>query len=76
MVHNAYIQSTSNINMYIQNKCIQIHKNQSVVINLMKVSIFDLVKPSMLYISHFANKSILSSGFSLLTLPINVDNFC
>ena len=47
--------------MYIQNKYIQIHKNQSVVINLMKVSIFDLVKPSMLYISHFANKNILSS---------------
>ena len=47
--------------MYIQNKFIQIHKNQSVVINLMKVSIFDLVKPSMLYISHFADESILSS---------------
>ena len=45
--------------MYIQNKYIQIHKNQSVSINLMKVAIYDLVKPPMLYISHFANKSIL-----------------
>ena len=61
MVHNTYIQYTWNINMYIRNKYIQIHKNQSVAINLMKVSIFDLVKPSMLYISHFANRSILRS---------------
>ena len=45
--------------MYIQNKYIQIHKNKSVSTNLMKVPIFDLVKPPMLYISHFANKSIL-----------------
>ena len=42
-----------------KNKYIQIHMNPSVAINLMKVSIFDLVKPSMLYISHYANKSIL-----------------
>ena len=34
--------------------------NQSVAINLMKASIFVLVKPSMLYIWLFANKSILS----------------
>ena len=61
MVHNTYIQYTWNINMYIQNKYIQIHKNQSTAINLMKVSIFDLVKSSMLYTSLFANKSILSS---------------
>ena len=47
--------------MYIQSKYIQTHKNQSVAINLMKLLIFDLVKPSMLYILHFANKSILSS---------------
>ena len=39
--------------MYIQN--IYTKKHQSVAINLMKVSIFDLVKPSMLYISPFAN---------------------
>ena len=50
--------------MYIQNKYIKIHKNQSVEINLMKVSIFDLVKPSMVYISHFANKCWLSSEIS------------
>ena len=47
--------------MHIENKCTQIHKNQSVAINLMKVSIFDLVQPSVVYILHFANKSILSS---------------
>ena len=40
-------------------------KHQSVAINLMKVSIFDLVKPSMLYISPFANKSILSSEINI-----------
>ena len=39
-------------------KYIRINRLQSI---LMKVSIFDLVKPSMLYISHFANKSILRS---------------
>ena len=49
--------------MYIQN--IYIKKHQSVAINLMKVSIFDLVKPSMLYISPFANKSILSSEITI-----------
>ena len=47
--------------MYLQNKYIQIHKNQSVAINLMKVSKFDLVKPLILYTLHFANKNILSS---------------
>ena len=41
--------------MYIENKYIEIHKNQSVAINLMKVSIFDIVKPSAVYISHVAN---------------------
>ena len=48
--------------MYIQNIYT---KQQSVAINLMKVSIFDLVKPSMLYISPFANKSILSSEITI-----------
>ena len=28
--------------MYIQNKYIQLHNNQSVAINLIKVSVFDL----------------------------------
>ena len=36
-----YTIYTWNINMYIQNKYIQIHKNQSVATNLMKVSIFN-----------------------------------
>ena len=68
MVHNTYnyIQYTKNINMYIQSKYMQIHKNQSVAINLMKVPIFDLVKPSMLYISYVANKSILSSEIIIM----------
>ena len=35
--------------------------NQSVAIDLMNAAIFDLVRPSMLYILLFANKSILSS---------------
>ena len=39
----------------------QIHKNQLVAINLMKESIFDLVKSSIAYILHFGNKSISSS---------------
>ena len=39
---------------------IQIHKNQSVAINLLKVSIFDLVKQSIVYISHFVNMGIYS----------------
>ena len=42
--------------MYIQNKYIQLHNSQSLVINLMKVSVFDLVKPSMVYISHLAHE--------------------
>ena len=46
------------MSMYIQNQYMQILKNQSVAINLMRVSIFDLVKPPMVYISHFANKVI------------------
>ena len=49
------------MSMYIQNQYMQILKNQSVAINLMRVSIFDLVKPPMVYISHFANKVILNS---------------
>ena len=36
-----HIQYTWNINMHIQNKYIQIHKNQPVATNLMKLSIFD-----------------------------------
>ena len=48
--------------MHLQNKYIQIiHKNHLVVINLMKVSIFDLVKPTIVYVSHYANKNIFSS---------------
>ena len=35
--------------------------NQSVAINLLKLSIFDLVKPRIIHISHFANKGIFSS---------------
>ena len=57
--------------MYMQNKYIQIHKFQSVEINLMNMSIFDLVKPSMLYILHFANKIILSSEIIICSSLFN-----
>ena len=40
---------------------IQIHTNQSVAINLLKLLIFNLVKSQIIHISHFANNSIFSS---------------
>ena len=59
MVHN-----TSLYTILIEYKHVHAHiyTNTSISCNQYnEVSIFDFVKPSMLYISHFANKSILSS---------------
>ena len=59
--------------MHIQKSIyMQIHKNQLVAINLMKESIFDLVKSSIAYILHFGNKSISSSEIIIIfNVPSN-----